>query len=55
MVSGFNTSPLDFSRIASGDAKPIEILLNFFTVYFSFFLAIIIMMDSNFKYVKIYR
>jgi hypothetical protein len=39
MVSGFKTSPLETSNIASGDDKPNEILLNFFTVYFSYLLA----------------
>jgi hypothetical protein len=29
MVSGFKTSPLDDARIVSGEANPIEILLNF--------------------------
>ena len=30
MVSGLRTSPLESAKIDSGDANPIEILLNFF-------------------------
>ena len=40
MVSGLSTSPREFPRITSGEAKPIAILLNFFWVMISLFLAI---------------
>ena len=48
IVSGFKTSPLDASRIISGDDKPIVILLNFFTVYLSFCLAMIMVKNLFF-------
>ena len=35
MVSGFKTSPLEDARIVSGEANPIEILLNFFVLFIS--------------------
>ena len=33
MVSGFKTSPLESAKIDSGEARPMEILLNFFCTY----------------------
>ena len=33
IVSGLRTSPLDEARIVSGEASPIEILLNFLTLF----------------------
>jgi hypothetical protein len=42
IVSGFKTSPLDSFKIDSGEARPIDILLNLFTGFLSLFIISII-------------
>jgi hypothetical protein len=41
IVSGFNTSPLDSFKIDSGEANPIEILLNLLTGFLSLLLFLL--------------
>jgi hypothetical protein len=48
MVSGFKTSPLESAKIDSGEARPMEILLNFFCTVLSCFLAIFMVYDNVF-------
>jgi len=45
MVSGFKTSPLEFSRISSGEARPIEIFEKLLFVLFSFLKAILYIIE----------
>ena len=42
MVSGFSTSPLDFSLISSGEARPIVILVKLLLILLSFLVKAIL-------------